>query len=43
LNPEIAQFGEELAAKMPGSLKVTYFVNSGSEANDLAVCSFLIF
>jgi alanine-glyoxylate transaminase/(R)-3-amino-2-methylpropionate-pyruvate transaminase len=37
LNPEVAQFGEELAKKMPGNLKVTYFVNSGSEANDLAM------
>nr|CAG4716034.1 unnamed protein product [Naegleria fowleri] len=36
-NPEIAQFGKELADKMPGNLKVTYFVNSGSEANDLAL------
>ena len=30
-------YGKELAAKMPGDLKVCYFVNSGSEANDLAV------
>jgi len=36
-HPEVAQFGEELAAKMPGNLKVCYFVNSGSEANDLAI------
>ncbi|KAL9656380.1 hypothetical protein ABK040_005146 [Willaertia magna] len=36
-HPEIAQFGKELADKMPGNLKVTYFVNSGSEANDLAI------
>ena len=28
---------EKLAAKMPGELKVCYFVNSGSEANDLAL------
>ncbi len=26
-----------LAGKMPPGLDVTYFVNSGSEANDLAV------
>ncbi len=37
LNPEIALYAKELAAKMPGNLKVCYFVNSGSEANDLAV------
>ncbi|KAL0490796.1 alanine-glyoxylate transaminase [Acrasis kona] len=37
LNPVVAQFGKELAEKMPGNLKVTYFVNSGSEANDLAM------
>ena len=37
LNPNIAEFGRALAAKMPGELKVCYFVNSGSEANDLAL------
>ena len=37
LNPEVALFAKELAAKMPGDLKVCYFVNSGSEANDLAI------
>ncbi|MBI5582667.1 MAG: aminotransferase class III-fold pyridoxal phosphate-dependent enzyme [Deltaproteobacteria bacterium] len=37
LHPVIAEYGRELAAKMPGSLKVCYFVNSGSEANDLAL------
>jgi alanine-glyoxylate transaminase / (R)-3-amino-2-methylpropionate-pyruvate transaminase len=37
LNPQIALYAQELAAKMPGNLKVVYFVNSGSEANDLAV------
>jgi alanine-glyoxylate transaminase/(R)-3-amino-2-methylpropionate-pyruvate transaminase len=36
LHPNIAQYAEKLAAKMPGDLKVCYFVNSGSEANDLA-------
>jgi alanine-glyoxylate transaminase/(R)-3-amino-2-methylpropionate-pyruvate transaminase len=36
LNPGIALYAKELAAKMPGDLKVCYFVNSGSEANDLA-------
>jgi alanine-glyoxylate transaminase/(R)-3-amino-2-methylpropionate-pyruvate transaminase len=37
LNPEIALYAKELAGKMPGELKVVYFVNSGSEANDLAL------
>ena len=37
LHPNIAEYGQALAAKMPGELKVCYFVNSGSEANDLAL------
>lgn len=37
LHPNVAQFAEKLAAKMPGDLKVCYFCNSGSEANDLAL------
>ena len=37
LNPAIAQYARDLAARMPGELKVCYFVNSGSEANDLAI------
>lgn len=37
LNPQVALYAKELAAKMPGGLKVCYFVNSGSEANDLAI------
>ena len=37
LHPNIAEYGQALAAKMPGDLKVCYFVNSGSEANDLAL------
>ena len=36
-HPEVAKYGEALAAKMPGDLSVCYFVNSGSEANDLAL------
>src|ERR1700722_10455842 len=37
LHPNIAEYARDLAAKMPGDLKVCYFVNSGSEANDLAI------
>jgi alanine-glyoxylate transaminase/(R)-3-amino-2-methylpropionate-pyruvate transaminase len=37
LHPQIALYARELAAKMPGRLKCVYFVNSGSEANDLAL------
>ena len=37
LQPNVALYAEKLAAKMPGDLKVCYFVNSGSEANDLAL------
>ena len=37
LHPNIAKYAQALAAKMPGELKVCYFVNSGSEANDLAL------
>jgi alanine-glyoxylate transaminase / (R)-3-amino-2-methylpropionate-pyruvate transaminase len=37
LHPNIAEYAEKLASKMPGDLKVFYFVNSGSEANDLAL------
>jgi alanine-glyoxylate transaminase/(R)-3-amino-2-methylpropionate-pyruvate transaminase len=37
LNPNVALYAKELAAKMPGDLKVVYLVNSGSEANDLAL------
>ena len=37
LHPNFPKFAEKLASKMPPGLDVTYFVNSGSEANDLAV------
>ncbi|CAL1547868.1 unnamed protein product [Lymnaea stagnalis] len=38
LHPKIHEYAEQLAAKLPGNLKVVvYLTNSGSEANDLAV------
>eukprot|EP00794_Sanderia_malayensis_P018972 gene18972-20879_t len=37
LHPPIHEYAEKLTAKLPGNLKVCYFVNSGSEANDLAI------
>lgn len=37
LHPNLPRLAERLAAKLPAGLEVTYFVNSGSEANDLAV------
>ena len=37
LHPNVAEYARALASKMPGDLKVCYFVNSGSEANDLAL------
>ncbi|HVF38521.1 MAG TPA: aminotransferase class III-fold pyridoxal phosphate-dependent enzyme, partial [Gemmatimonadaceae bacterium] len=37
LHPAMPEFAKKLASKMPEGLDVTYFVNSGSEANDLAV------
>ncbi|KAL2645411.1 hypothetical protein R1flu_012998 [Riccia fluitans] len=37
LHHAIADYAEALVAKMPGNLKVVYFVNSGSEANDMAM------
>jgi alanine-glyoxylate transaminase/(R)-3-amino-2-methylpropionate-pyruvate transaminase len=37
LHPGLAQLAKKLASKMPEGLDVTYFVNSGSEANDLAI------
>ena len=37
LHPNVAQLAKRLASKMPPGLDVTYFTNSGSEANDLAI------
>lgn len=37
MNDRITEIGEKLVAKLPGNLKVVYFVNSGAEANDLAL------
>ena len=37
LHPNVAMMAKKLASKMPKGLDVTYFVNSGSEANDLAI------
>ncbi|KAK4749524.1 hypothetical protein SAY87_026973 [Trapa incisa] len=37
LNHAISDFAEALAAKMPGNLKVVFFTNSGTEANELAM------
>ena len=37
LHPLMGQLAKKLASKMPKGLDVTYFVNSGSEANDLAI------
>lgn len=37
LNPLHAELARRLAEKMPPGLDVTYFVNSGSEANELAI------
>jgi len=35
--PELASYAQQLAATLPEGLHVCYFVNSGSEANDLAL------
>src|ERR671921_905189 len=37
LHPNLPLLGQKLASKMPDGLDVTYFTNSGSEANDLAI------
>ncbi|XP_010921087.1 alanine--glyoxylate aminotransferase 2 homolog 3, mitochondrial [Elaeis guineensis] len=37
LNHTIADFAEALASRLPGDLKVVFFTNSGTEANELAM------
>ncbi|NNE70005.1 MAG: aspartate aminotransferase family protein [Rhodothermales bacterium] len=37
LHPNLPMLAEKVASKMPDGLDVTYFVNSGSEANELAI------
>ena len=37
LHPEVTLYAKELADKLPGNLNQVYFVNSGSEATDLAM------
>lgn len=37
LNDQVAAYAQELTETLPGDLKVAYFVNSGSEANDMAM------
>ena len=37
LHPNLARYAEMLAGKLPGDLSVCYFMNSGSEANDMAL------
>src|SRR6476659_3369772 len=37
LHPGMPELAKKLASKMPEGLDTTYFVNSGSEANDLAI------
>jgi len=39
LHPTIGQFAEKLASKMPAGLSRSYFTNSGSEANEIAILS----
>ena len=37
LHPELALYAKELSSKLPPELDTVYVVNSGSEANDLAM------
>jgi alanine-glyoxylate transaminase/(R)-3-amino-2-methylpropionate-pyruvate transaminase len=43
LHPGLPELARKLASKMPPGLDVTYFVNSGSDANDLAVAMARLF
>uniref|UniRef100_A0A0A9XCQ1 Alanine--glyoxylate aminotransferase 2, mitochondrial n=1 Tax=Lygus hesperus TaxID=30085 RepID=A0A0A9XCQ1_LYGHE len=37
MHPKLYEYAEKLTSKFPDELQVVYFVNSGSEANDLAM------
>jgi alanine-glyoxylate transaminase/(R)-3-amino-2-methylpropionate-pyruvate transaminase len=37
LHPNMVELAKKIASKMPAGLEVTYFVNTGSEADDLAI------
>ena len=37
MHPKIHEYAEKLTATLPEPLKCVYFVNSGSEANDMAM------
>ncbi len=43
LHPNFAMLAKKLASKMPKGLEVTYFTNSGTEANELAVAMARLF
>lgn len=43
IHPTVGLYAKKLAEHMPGSLKVTYFTNSGSESNDMAVMTARMF
>jgi alanine-glyoxylate transaminase/(R)-3-amino-2-methylpropionate-pyruvate transaminase len=43
LHPNFPALAKKLASKMPKGLDVTYFTNSGSEANDLAIAMSRLF
>ncbi|KAK9408610.1 alanine-glyoxylate aminotransferase 2 mitochondrial-like [Crotalus adamanteus] len=43
LHPGIQEYSKKLTALLPGSLKVAYLTNSGTEANDLALLIARIF